>query len=119
LVLLAIVMFAGCVTEVSSSTGTVYRWDEGGADAALVESARADLGCPTEKIQLRRIGLYHSDPLRVADGCGARGIYLLDCSTQGVQTYTPDSLDATERHRPYACQFVLISRFKLAPEPRS
>jgi hypothetical protein len=114
------VVLAGCVTEFKSTTGTVYRWDEGGDEAAPVASARADLGCATEKIQVRRLSIYRSN-LHAADGCGARGIYVLECSTSRVRTYTPDRRDATETQSQsgYGCEFVLISRFKLAPEPQS
>jgi hypothetical protein len=115
---------AGCAANIKSSTGTVYPSGTGAQDAALVDSARADLPCGTEPIAVRHISLYHSDQVHVADGCGMRAIYLLHCPTAWETAHAPGRDDAprtqnrSELDAP-TCEFVLISRVQLLPPPPS
>jgi len=110
LFLLPIAMAAGCAVDFKSSNGTVYPSGSGAENAALIESARADLPCATDKIAVRHIARYHAETWHLADGCGTRGIYLLDCAP---------SRRRHESEAPHVCEFILISRVRLSPEPPS
>jgi hypothetical protein len=106
--------------DFKSTTGTIHPWAIDAEDAALVESARADLPCAADNIVVRHIGIYRSPWLHVADGCGMRGVYWVDCSGSRVQSGAPGHANVTNRpmKQEGLCECVLISRLP-APQPPS
>ena len=113
-------LLSGCFSFRSVS-GKIYGPGVGAVEGAVRDSASVNLQCPSSEVRNPRIVTSagrHQNHLYVADGCGQRAVYAMDCSSPRTQLcgrgagawFERDSCRPTG---PSDCELVLISKVPL------
>ena len=111
----------GCVSYRSVS-GRVFGPGDGALDQALSDSGSTSLQCAPSRVRIRRFatGYRNYQPVLLADGCGQRASYAVDCSDHSPDPVCPNgglqvggATCPPDRDDKETCELVLISRVKL------
>jgi hypothetical protein len=119
-VIMVSLCLGGCATYRSVS-GRIYGPDAGALDAALQDSGSTSLQCDPGEVRVRHFvtgGNRHYQSLLIAEGCGQRASYVVDCSDHAPAPYAcpGGGLEmgpmGCSPHQDYkvSCELVLVSK---------